>query len=116
MRIVQIDGGLGNQMFQFAFLSVLKKKYKNVKPGLHVVRSSRQHQGYELERIFCINTMPSVASTMVSLWVFYFHKLKNKIVKQVNNEVIFPRIRIVKEEAFSVYSDKYVSSKGAILY
>ena len=31
MKIVQIIGGLGNQMFQFAFYLALKEKYVNVK-------------------------------------------------------------------------------------
>jgi hypothetical protein len=116
MRIVQVDGGLGNQMFQYSFFMVLKKKYSDVHLGLNVVKSDNRHQGYELDKIFKIKSRPSLLSAFVSIWVFYIQKIKTKLDKRTKNDFIFPDIRIVREASFSVYSDEYFDIKGGVLY
>ena len=52
MIIVKFIGGLGNQMFQYAFYRFLKGKYENVKADITDFFSYELHNGYELERIF----------------------------------------------------------------
>lgn len=58
MIIIGIFDGLGNQMFHYAFYKVLKNKKRNVK--LDIVSTWNKyrldHNGYELNRIFKINT------------------------------------------------------------
>lgn len=54
MLVVQILGGLGNQMFQYAFYKSLKKHGKEVKADAHVCRKYLRHHGYELDRVFGI--------------------------------------------------------------
>ncbi len=56
MKIVQFLGGLGNQMFQYAFYLALKRHFKNVKADINEFRSYRLHNGYELKRTFGIQT------------------------------------------------------------
>lgn len=88
MKIVNIIGGLGNQMFQYAFALVLKEKY----PGEEVLVDTQlfrfpivkkykgnnfYHHGYEIEEAF-----PSAPLRIASWWqmakVSYFLPVKNK--------------------------------------
>lgn len=55
MFIVAIEGGLGNQMFQYAFFIALQEKYKDVLMKLDLsLICSDMHNGYELQNIFGI--------------------------------------------------------------
>ena len=56
MIIIRYRGGLGNQMFQYAFSLALQKKYKGV-PVLADITHYRmigEHNGFELEQVFDI--------------------------------------------------------------
>lgn len=57
MKIVRIIGGLGNQMFQFAFYLALKKKFPNevIKLDLHGFQGYGLHNGFELASIFPVD-------------------------------------------------------------
>ena len=55
MNIVQIQSGLGNQMFQYAFYVALKHHQPDTKIDTSVYRYRPSHNGYELERIFAIH-------------------------------------------------------------
>lgn len=50
--IIFFQGGLGNQMFQYAFFLVRKKMNLNVDYDISLLKHQNQHNGYELERIF----------------------------------------------------------------
>lgn len=56
MIIIRIHGGLGNQMFEYAFYKYMESKY----PGLVKAdltwfdRNYKEHQGYELKNVFGI--------------------------------------------------------------
>ena len=55
MIIVRVAGGLGNQMFQYAMYKSLEKKGKLVKlDSKSFYETKKEHNGYELERIFDI--------------------------------------------------------------
>ncbi|MBP3818134.1 MAG: alpha-1,2-fucosyltransferase [Butyrivibrio sp.] len=51
MIIVKIDGGLGNQMFQYALGEALRSKGKNVKYDIREVKKNI-HNGFELTNAF----------------------------------------------------------------
>lgn len=53
MRYVAIEGGLGNQMFQYAFILALRAKGYKVSP-LQTAQNWEHKNGYELKRIFNI--------------------------------------------------------------
>lgn len=52
MIIVKFIGGLGNQMFQYAFYRFIKEKYGNVKADITGFETYQLHNGFELEKIF----------------------------------------------------------------
>ncbi len=56
MKIVQIIGGLGNQMFQYALAVSLKHRFpqENIKIDITHFRTYELHNGFELARIFGI--------------------------------------------------------------
>ena len=53
-KIVKFLGGLGNQMFQYAFLLSLKQHFGKVKADLTGFENYELHQGFELEKVFGI--------------------------------------------------------------
>ncbi|PRD46220.1 alpha-1,2-fucosyltransferase [Sphingobacterium haloxyli] len=54
MKIVKFLGGLGNQMFQYAFYLTLQNKFKKVKADLTDFETYPLHNGFELNSIFGI--------------------------------------------------------------
>lgn len=56
VHIIQFCGGLGNQMFEYAFYLALKSKMPHCLYGFDICGSEDQHNGFELDRIFHVNT------------------------------------------------------------
>lgn len=61
MIIVKILGGLGNQMFQYAFFLLLSKKHHSVKLDNYDFENYDLHQGFELSRVFHISMDDHIA-------------------------------------------------------
>ena len=62
MRLIKVTGGLGNQMFIYAFYLRMKKYYPKVRIDLSDMMHYKVHYGYEMHRVFnlphtefCIN-------------------------------------------------------------
>lgn len=54
MKVVAVKGGLGNQMFQYAFYRALQNRGERVKADISSYTHWQQHNGYELEKLFGI--------------------------------------------------------------
>src|SRR5690554_11555 len=67
MKIVRFLGGLGNQMFQYAFYKSLTNKFGSVKADLTEFDGYNLHNGFELERIFPI-TLDKAPPLLVKLY------------------------------------------------
>jgi len=54
MRIVNLLGGLGNQMFQFALYRALQKRFpdERVLVDLHCFNGYKKHRGFEIDKVF----------------------------------------------------------------
>lgn len=70
MKIIRFLGGLGNQMFQYAFYKALQKRNSNVKADVQGFKDYNLHNGLELERIFNINLNKASAFTSN---LYYIH-------------------------------------------
>lgn len=98
MVIIQVIGGLGNQMFQYAFYKSLQGKGIKVYADLSDFEQYTLHNGYELERIFNLKVkkpskfLLSLFRPNQSKWIF--RKLKRvlnlkKTYKVEENEFCF---------------------------
>lgn len=54
MRLIKITGGLGNQLFIYAFYMRMKKRYSNVYIDLSDMVHYKAHYGYEMNAVFCL--------------------------------------------------------------
>ncbi|WP_353124357.1 alpha-1,2-fucosyltransferase [Parapedobacter pyrenivorans] len=54
MKVVEFLGGLGNQLFQYAFFCALQQTFPKVRADLSGYDSYGRHNGFELERVFDI--------------------------------------------------------------
>ena len=61
VRIVEIIGGLGNQMFQYAFFLYLKNKshiWDRLYVDIEAMKTYDRHYGLELEKVFNLSLCP----------------------------------------------------------
>ncbi len=67
MKIVKLLGGLGNQMFQYAFFLALSEKFKNVRLDISGFQTYELHNGLELTSIFNL-PLPVASSFQIRLY------------------------------------------------
>ena len=108
MKIVQIIGGLGNQMFQFAFYSGLKEKYVNVKLDTSSF-GAYTHNGFELDKVFHVEYLKASIRERIKLsyqgseiWI----RVLRKLLKRKKTEYVEPYL-CFDENAISLSCDKY---------
>lgn len=108
MKIVKVIGGVGNQMFQYAFYLSLKKKYSNeiVKLDTSLFNSYKLHNGFELERIFNIKADLALPSEIKQLsWFVNNYKLQRIVRKMLP----IRRTEYVEENDFAYASEVWTS-------
>lgn len=102
MKIVNIIGGLGNQMWQYAFLVALKKHFPNeeVYYNTSFFNGYSLHNGFELDRIFNITAKHASKRNIRRLFYYFIgHNLYLKIYTH-----FFP---VLKTEIREVESEPY---------
>jgi hypothetical protein len=111
MKIVRFIGGLGNQMFQYAFYKALQKKGYPVKADLTAFKDYRRHNGFELEAIFPIK-LKRASPFLVRLFDDSFREWKYRKLRK-----IFNLMHAYKEEQnwFS-YDEAYLEDTKSNLY
>lgn len=83
--IIEIIGGLGNQMFQYAFYYRLKKHYNDNEVKIYLKRfaETNDNQGYELENVFGINIQSNIydedATDLIDDSLTLISRLKRKL-------------------------------------
>lgn len=71
-----MSGGLGNQMFQYAFFLSLKAKGKNCKIDNTLFYITQMHNGFELKDIFHIPEGVTKPSSFKKIWIRLLRKFK----------------------------------------
>ena len=83
-KIIQFCGGLGNQMFQYAYFQHKKysSKLSNYGFDYSIIKDSKEHNGYELYSVFGIRQ--SYLNVFV-LWLSRLPKIRKIFVLRIKN-------------------------------
>lgn len=73
-RCVFIQGGLGNQMFGYAFFLLLKRVYPQTEVSIYFFSNHNDHNGLELPRIFPIQLTEYRRARARLYWKPILHK------------------------------------------
>lgn len=103
MKIISFKGGLGNQIFQYAFYNYLKKNSKCKVFGFYKKTWLKDHNGLEIEKVFNVKLPPSsIISDVLVLFVRFF-----RIFRKNTNLVSTDELLNLN----SVYYDGYWQNK-----
>ena len=107
MLIVKINGGLGNQMFQFAFYQYLKINNNEVYLDLSDFQIHSHHHGFELEKIFDLD-FENVPLNVAKKYGYN----QNSIVYRILNK--YCNIRLTRRNDFYDFAGVSVINKDQI--
>jgi len=126
MKIVNVIGGLGNQMSQYAFAVALKCKYPkddvlvDTQLYQHVFFKTFRgnnffHNGFEIAKIFSNASVPIAHSTdvkKVSFWIpnYIFSRLGRKLLPRKKTEVVQSYLDAYK------YDDSIINTEGNVYF
>ncbi len=74
MRILVFTGGLGNQIFEYAFCCHLRTCFPNERLYGHYGRKLTEHYGLEIDRWFDVDLPPEKWWTLPMVGLFYIYK------------------------------------------
>ena len=76
MKILYFGGGLGNQIFEYAFYLKLKEKFPNKKiRGIYFNSKFKEHKGgFEIEKIFKVKFPKTSLTAKILILIIYFIK------------------------------------------
>lgn len=119
MKIVKFQGGLGNQLFQYAFYKNLKLKYKNVKADISEYKTDYSyHYGFELNKIFKLEEFEIATfkdlifmkNNILYFFPFFGKKIYNLFFKNKKN-------RLTKNDSdFKSFSEYFKYSENDKVY
>lgn len=112
MKIVKILGGIGNQMFQYAFLLALKERYDDtflVDTSIFDIWSI--HNGYELERVFNIKEIKATVDAIKKVaWFSNYYKVRRTL------SLILPKKTMCVEKSPYKYYPHFLDMSGDAYY
>ena len=115
MRIVKLLGGLGNQMWQYAFLVALKQSfpYEDVYFDASFFNGYPLHNGFELDRIFNISAKQASKKDIRKVYHFFVGKyLYSRIYRHY-----FPVLKTeVREVEACAYQPELLEKRGDFYY
>lgn len=130
MIIVRFQGGLGNQMFQYALLVKLKRMYPETKVVADITsyRASKPHNGFELNKLFKLKHLncasdieifnisgnyPHMGSTAIQEKDSHFYKIVRGLIRRINI-VIDLFNKHSKKNDLNIVRQRYISGYPGI--
>ena len=111
MKIVKFLGGLGNQMFQYAFYKSLSINSKNVKSDITGFQTYSLHNGFELENIFNIS-MNNANPFTINL---YDKTYKTWHIRKLRRLLNLKRLYF-EEREWSIYDENTLKDSKKVFY
>jgi hypothetical protein len=111
MIIVKVMGGLGNQMFQYAFYKALLESGKEVRLDITEYKKEKFHNGFELNEIFDINYREFSKEDLKKLCRFLSNNFLSKIFCKLFYRHLFYKSEkaiTYTPEVFGLEGNKYV--------
>lgn len=116
-KIVFLQGGLGNQMFQYAFFLSMKRVFSEIYCDGTTLLLSPQHNGAELERIFGIHSIEYSFSRFSLRVISKFLSLNNSYLRDFFLSILsLMGVSVIFDDIPSVFKSKFESNKKLSLY
>ena len=111
MVIISIGGGLGNQMFEYAYYTKLKMMHPEIDIKLDILHTFPSHNGYELKKIFGVTGEECTKKDIARLSEFYpkdgrmycFFSLLYRLRRKIG----FHKKTFYKQNDYSEYYDLF---------
>ncbi|TKC55812.1 alpha-1,2-fucosyltransferase [Pedobacter hiemivivus] len=111
MKIVKFLGGLGNQMFQYAFYRALSKRHKTVKADLSGYSNYPLHNGFELEKIFNLD-LKKASPFIIKL---YDPTVRTWYIRKLRKILLLEKAYKAEKDPF-LFDEEKLKDKGPKLY
>lgn len=115
MKIVNLIGGLGNQMFQYALYLSLRQRFPHdeVRIATGAFRGYGLHGGFEVERVFRLSPTPRASwrDLLRIAWPYVHHRLW-----QVGRRVLPRRATMLTEPLSQAFVPKVLTQPGPMFY
>lgn len=102
---VLLQGGLGNQMFQYAFYLAIKRINPNIECDCSIVKYYNDHNGFELENIFNIKVQQSKLTFCISKILNRYTFLQKKRIES------YTGFKLIKDSIPSIYMPKLLKEQ-----
>jgi hypothetical protein len=120
--IIVFSGGLGNQMFQYAFYLAKKKAAPDVYINTYSIWREKIHNGFELDGLFGIKADNSSIAVCIVRKLLIFKR--KKYYKTISNTLLwlvktFTKVIVIEEKGYSRINSEYLaaaSHQGSVLY
>lgn len=124
MIIISIGGGLGNQMFEYAFYCMFKHLYPDVEVKLDIMHTlGDNHNGYELEKIFGVQAEKCTKEELNRVSDIYpvdgAHYKYHHFIERIRHKICGYKESCIVQRDFTVYDDSFFHldmSKSYYLY
>lgn len=98
MKIIKILGGLGNQMFQYAFAIGFRERFRDIKVKIDIscFKGYPLHNGYEINSIFKNAIIPIASFSEISKMAYPYYHYR---LWQIGRRILKKRGSMIVEES-----------------